>query len=292
MTNTQKIIFYKQRNFSRKINATVEFIRQNIKPLGKAILYILGPMAVLNGLLFSQYMNFMFTGMSPQDPVNAQNPFYFITNPSYVGFVILSSFSAILNIAVILNYLKIYREKYPEEITVVEVLNASWRDVLPLLLLGIIIMIFSFFGFFAFVIPGLYLIVVLPLSIPAYFFERKGIIEAIGRSFNLIKGKWWSTFGLLFVSSILMYVVSMMFVAPFYVFYFLAIFSLTEPGSTDISTFWFQGGMTLSVMLMFLGSFLTYSIPIIALSFQYFNLVERKESVGLLSDIEQLDKAD
>lgn len=66
MAYAQKIIFYKKRDFSQKINATIEFIRQNAKPLGKAILFIVGPLAILNGLLFSQYIGFVFGNMSPQ----------------------------------------------------------------------------------------------------------------------------------------------------------------------------------------------------------------------------------
>ena len=80
MANTQKIVFYKVRDFSQKLNATIEFIRQNVKPLGKSILFILGPLAVLNGLLFSQYIDFVFGNMSPQDPVDIQNPFSFINH--------------------------------------------------------------------------------------------------------------------------------------------------------------------------------------------------------------------
>ena len=294
MAYTEKIKYYKVRNFSLKLNATIEFIRQNVKPLGKAIIFILGPMAVLNGLLFSQYIDFAFGSMSAQDPIDVQNPFAFIANPSYIGFIFLSMFSALLNFAIIFNFMKIYKNKYPEEITVTEILNASWRDVLPLLVLSIIMTILIVLGFFAFIIPGFYLMVVLSLSIPILFFEGKGVFESIGRSFKLIKGKWWSTFGLLIVATVLMYAVSMIFILPFYVFYFISIFTLIEETgfSADTSSWWFQGGMTLSVMFMFLGSFLTYSIPMVALSFQYFNLVERGESVGLMSEIEELDASE
>ena len=294
MAYTQKIVFYKIRNFSQKLNATIEFIRQNVKSLGKAILYILGPIAILNGLLFSQYIDFAFGNMSAQDPIDIQNPFAFVFNPTYIGFIILSIFSALLNFAIIFNFMKIYKSKYPEEITVTEVLNASWRDVLSLFVLGFITTILIMVGFFAFIIPGIYLMVVLSLAIPILFFEGNGIFESIGRSFKLIKGKWWSTFGLLIVASILMYAVSMIFILPFYVFYFISIFTLIEEigFSADTSSWWFQGGMTLSVMFMILGSFLTYSIPMVALSFQYFNLVERQESVGLMSEIEELDSGE
>ena len=291
MALTQKIVFHKIRDFSQKLNATIEFIRQNIKSLGKAVLYILGPMAILNGLLFSQYIDFAFGGMSAQGQINVQNPFDFIFNPSYVGFIFISGFSALLNFAVIFNYMKLYQNKYPEPISVTEVLNASWKDLLPLFFLGVIAMILFMVGFIAFIIPGIYLMVAMSLSIPILFFERLSIFESIGRSFKLIKGKWWSTFGLLFVASIMMYAVSLIFMVPFYIFYFIKMLTLVEEAgiTTDTTSWMFQGGMMLSVMFMFLGSFLTYTIPMVALSFQYFNLVERHESVGLMAEIESLE---
>ena len=245
----------------------------------------------MNGLLFSQYIDFAFGNISAEDAIDIQNPFAFLTSSSYIGFVLLSSFSAMLNFAIIFNFMKIYQKKDPAEITVTEVLNASWKDVLSIFVLGIITTILIMVGFIAFIIPGIYLMVVLSLSIPILFFEGNGIFESIGRSFKLVKGKWWSTFGLLIVATVLMYAVSMIFVVPFYVFYFLSMFTLIEEIgiSADTTSWWFQGGMTLSAMFMILGSFLTYSIPMVALSFQYFNLVERQESVGLMSEIEQLD---
>lgn len=286
MAYTQKINFHKIRNFSQKLNVTIEFIRQNALPLGKSILYILGPLAILNGLLFSQYINFSFGNMSGQEPSDVQNPFAMFLTPSYYGFLVLSFFSTSVNFSVIFNFMKLYKSKYPEEITVVEVLNAALKNLLPIILLSIITFIFMMAGFIALLIPGLYLMVVLSLAIPTLFFEDKGIFESIGRSFKLIKEKWWSTFGLLIVSSIIMYIVSLIFSVPSLIL--TAINDLTDI-SFDVSSIWFQGSMTMAVILMVLGSYLSYSIPMVALSFQYFNLVERRESVGLMSEIDQLE---
>ena len=64
-------------------------------------------------------------------------------------------------------------------------------------------------------------------------FEGKGVFESIGRSFKLIRGKWWSTFGLMIVATVLMYAVSMIFILPFYVFYSTQQFSrFTNTGLT------------------------------------------------------------
>jgi MFS family permease len=291
MAYNQKIRLYKTRNFSEKLNATIEFIRQNVKPLGKSIIYILGPLAILNGLLMTQYFNFMFENMNPENMQNMQNPFSLVFNPTYFGLIILSVIAGLMNFSIVTNFMRLYDSKYPEPITVTEVLNISWRDVFPLLGLMIIMGIILMLGFLLFIIPGIYLMVVLSLSIPALFFERKGIIESIGRSFRIIKGKWWSTFGIGFIAYLVAQAIAVLFVLPFYVFYFIGIFTMVEETgfSADTSAWWFQLGMTLSVMFMLLGGFVTQCIPIIAINFQFFNLVERQESVGLIGEIEKLE---
>lgn len=291
MVYNKKIRLYKTRGFSEKLNATIEFIRQNVQPLGKSIIYILGPLAILNGLLMTQYFNFMFENMNPEKVQEMQDPLSLIFNPTYFGLIILSVIAGLMNFSVVTNYMRLYDSKYPEPITVTEVLNISWRDVFPLLGLMIIVGIILMVGFVLFIIPGIYLMVVLSLSIPALFFERKGIIESMGRSFRIIKGKWWSTFGIGFIAYLVAQAIAVLFVLPFYVFYFIGIFTMVEETgfSADTSAWWFQLGMTLSVMFMLLGGFITQCIPIIAINFQFFNLVERQESVGLIQEIEQLE---
>ncbi len=291
MDPQQKIKLFKIRNFSQKLNATIEFIRQNYKILGKAILIIISPVAVLTGLLLSQYISFIFSNIGAENMENITDPFSFLVNPSYIGFIILAVVSGLLNIAIIINFMRLYEQRGPSGLTVSEILNESWRDILPLFGLLFLAGILLFFGFVAFIIPGIYLMIVFSLSATVLLFERAGIIEALGRSFKLIRGKWWSTFGLMFVTYFIMQAVSMIFIIPFYVFYFIGIFTMVEEVefAADMSAWWFQAGMTISIIFMMLGSFITQAIPIIAASFQYFNLVERQESVGLMADIQQLE---
>lgn len=291
MDNQQKIKLYKIRSFSQKLNATIEFIRQNYLVLGKTILLVISPVAVITGLLLSQYMRFIFNSISAEDVQSITDPFSFIFNPSYVGFIILALVSGLLNISIIINYLRIYNKRNPDEITVTEILNESWRGILPLFGLTILSVILIVVGFIAFIIPGIYLMIVLSISATVLLFEGGGLFSAISRSFSLMKGKWWSTFGLMFVTYFIMQAVGMIFIIPFYVFYFMGIFTMVEEVefATDMTSWWFQAGMIISIIIMMLGSFLTQAIPIIAASFQYFNLVERQESVGLMTEIEQLD---
>ena len=53
------------------------------------------------------------------------------------------------------------------------------------------------------IIPGIWLCVVWALSLPALLFEGAGPIQALRRSFALVKGRWWATFLLVLVGFVL-----------------------------------------------------------------------------------------
>jgi hypothetical protein len=54
-------------------------------------------------------------------------------------------------------------------------------------------------GFIALIVPGLWLLVAWSVFIPALVFEELGPTRALGRSFELVRGRWWATFGALLV---------------------------------------------------------------------------------------------
>src|SRR5690349_2406072 len=60
MAAFQFIEFAKTRDFSNKMNATFEFVKQNFKSLGRAMLYIVGPPALIASLLIGSLMGDYF----------------------------------------------------------------------------------------------------------------------------------------------------------------------------------------------------------------------------------------
>ncbi len=66
MENFNFIEFHRTRDFSRKLNATFEFVKQNFKPLGKSILFIAGPpvlvASLVGGSFMSEFMSFSMGG--------------------------------------------------------------------------------------------------------------------------------------------------------------------------------------------------------------------------------------
>jgi len=88
---------------------------------------------------------------------------------------------------------------------------AEWRSSLSfarqrlasLLWLSIISAALLLVGFVLFVLPGIWLVVALSTAVPALMFERVGPLRALGRSLELVRGRWWPTFGVLLVALLL-----------------------------------------------------------------------------------------
>jgi hypothetical protein len=108
--------------------------------------------------------------------------------------------------------------------------------------------------------------------------ERHNLGTAISKSFYLVKGKWWSTFGLLVIIYILLSIVVSI---PLMVVTGL----LVNNTLTDASAITTALNIIANIVSQ-IGGYMILPLILIAVCFQYFNLSEMKQSTGLLSRIE------
>ena len=142
--------------------------------------------------------------------------------------------------------------------------------------------------FFVFMPGFMYLGITLSLFFVVRTQENLSIGAAFSRCFELIKGKWWSTFGLLLVMGIIQAMAGWIVMIPYYILIFVMGFS----GEFDMLSDAENLSMTivtvtvvfyaLNFIVSLLGSMLSY----VALAFQYFNLVELKEATGLMQRLD------
>ena len=64
----KKIELHRQRDFSSKMNATIEFIKRNFKPLFKCIMYIAGPFVLIGSIAMTVVMNYSFQSLTGVEP--------------------------------------------------------------------------------------------------------------------------------------------------------------------------------------------------------------------------------
>ncbi len=146
-------------------------------------------------------------------------------------------------------------------------------------------------GAIFFVIPGLILAIYLSILNPIVINEEADIAEGFSRSFKLMKDKWWSTFGLLVIMGLITYVVLIAISIPTmlmtFIWGFNSLDSFESGSMPDIS----ETEQTIFVVvttITTLLSYFAYALPNVALGFQYYNLVERQEAKGLMTQIDQM----
>ena len=84
-----------------------------------------------------------------------------------------------------------------------EAVRDTTSRVWPLIGLTLVVTAATTAGFFACVVPGVWLQVAWSVAIPAFMLERVGVFDALRRSFALTKVKFWLAFGVFWLSQLL-----------------------------------------------------------------------------------------
>ena len=314
MENFKAIEYHHMRDFSRKMNATFEFIRQNFKSLGKSILVIAGPPVLVASLIIATFIDDLM-GLTRAAATNPGDgdvfEAYFMDVTFWLQIVLmllLFLISSIMSIATINNYIILYEERQTNNISISEVWmrvrETFWMYfgttlvffllaivvyivlIIPVALLAAISPALIFLGVMAMFCGLIYLIVSVSMTYIVRAYEKKNFLDAIARSFKLVRDKWWSTFGIIMVLYLVMMTISYIFMIPWYI---ATVTSALHSTSTEVLE---QPVTTWTTVVLFtlyyLAQMVLGALPNIGIAFQYFNLVEMKEAKGLLGKIDTL----
>jgi hypothetical protein len=275
------IIFSQRRDFGEKINVTFAFLIEQIKGLGLALLYIVGPVALIGGAITGYAQAGLLTN-APSVNTSGAGLLAFYASLFSGGVLVGMVFQIVgylLTSLVTYCYIRLYTQQPDRKIEV----SAVWEEVQQFIgsgvMLGIASTFIIAFAFILLVIPGIYVGVALSLATSVLVFERADVGSAISRSFSLISDNWWATFGLLIVMGIVAGIIGAVFTIP----------AGLVTGLMSASAL--KGLSILSIILTAissLGTSLLQSLSATAAAFQYFNLVEEKEGHGLLTAIESI----
>ena len=132
-----------------------------------------------------------------------------------------------------------------------------------LLILALVILVGLVVGY-TFIIPGIFLTVAWSAAIPVLMFERTPPLRALSRSWELIRGYWWTIFGALLMS--LLIVVGISFLVD------VILTGAQSSSSIDLI-------LTLEAVARALGAILTYPFVAALSVVIYANLRATKEGV-------------
>jgi len=285
MNEVKKFNFRIHRGFSESISATFDFVKLNYKMIWKILVRIPGPILLVSILILmfsfiGSYNNLIQAQQSQGQNLTDVLPYNF----GLMSFgIVLFMLASVLFTISINEFIVLYvNNENPEDITIKEVFQnvkeRFWLYIGGGLLVGLMVMS----GMIFLLIPGIYLAVVTMYVFIIISAEGKGISDAISRSFKVISGFWWSSFGYIIVIGFLV----------------MSITYIIQIPTIGISTYFLISDTESSIGAIIYGitngfSYIIYmaisSLTIIAISVYYYSIVEAKEQIGLKHKIEEMD---
>ena len=88
--------------------------------------------------------------------------------------------------------------------TIGEMFESVTPVIVPLIFNGILKGIAVVIGFFLLIVPGVILATMWAVTAPSIVVERSGIIDAFGRSWELVRGEFWPVLGALVIALLIL----------------------------------------------------------------------------------------
>ncbi|MCF6365787.1 MAG: EI24 domain-containing protein [Bacteroidales bacterium] len=293
-TKQKKIVIpLEERTFGDMIGIPFAFIFQEFKGIILSVLKYAGPLfafAILLGVIF---LKDAFNDFPLQGGMYSQNQITLAFILVWLIFILAIH----TIIAVTYNYISVYEKHGKGNFTIKDVGDELFPVIFKILGASVIFGVLSVLAMFLLaLIPVigilLYFVGMSYLSVNLSLFpfiiahEKVGIRTAFSRSFKLIKGKWWFSFGLYILFFIIIYFTMYAAMIP------LVLVGVITPLAGLTS----GGGMVVMIILFAVIIFFVYIMLIAAMntlfSFQYFNLLARKEGVNLSERISAINDGD
>lgn len=149
-----------------------------------------------------------------------------------------------------------------------------------LIFLGILVF---FFGFI-YLLP---LIFIFPMT---YLEDDSSFSAAIMKTFQLIQGNWWPTFGVFVITNIIASLISYVFVIPLQMIMWFRMFS--APNSVEETASNTGSLMAMIMVVSMITGILVTAYSTSAMILKYYDLKERKFNTGLKEKIDQIGSND
>lgn len=273
----QSIDFRKIRDFGNILADTFAFIRQEFKPLFKAIMIYAGPFILLSAIVIGYYqsdfmdMAYYIKGFQIAD-------FFEKIFFNLALFLSTSVLSYTMIILTIYSYIKLYNEKERTGVEINEIGKLIAKNFLKVFGANILVLLIIGSGTLFCILPGIYLGTSLSLIFAILIIEDMSFGNAFSKSFSYTHFQWWWMLLLLIVIYLIVGVAAYLFTVPQIILSFVYGFKIIKNGVEG------QGSMKDIVLMVttfttFMNSLLG-CIPFIAIAFQYFSIVERKKQTN------------
>lgn len=265
----KNIQFQKKRDLGLVITDSFEFLRQEAKPLLKVLAIYVLPFLVLYAygqIYFQKNIAVQFDFSDQEALMQNIGPFY----KNLFLFMFFGIFIQSLLVGTFYSYIEAYIKKGKGNFELADIAPQFFANSLLALAAGLIYTVIVFFGMVFCLIPGIYFANTFSIVLFIFIFEKKGISDAMGRSWKLVNLQWWNTFAINIIGLLLIIVVGMVLSLP-------ATFAgltgnIFQPNEINLEELpnWYWGLTAVSSII----TTALYIVPFTFIVFQYFNLLE------------------
>lgn len=266
------IRFRKQRDLGVVISDSFDFLKQEAKPIFRMIgIYVL-PFVVLYAgvqVYFQRNVLSQFDLTNPESLMADIGPFYL----NLFMFMFFGLFVQSLLMGTYYSYLEAYIKYGKGNFQLTDISSTFFSNSLLALGANLIFVIMVFFGAMMCIVPGLYFANTFSLLVFILIFEKKGISDALNRSWKLVNSSWWNTLLINLIAIVIVYAVGIVLSIPSMIMGISAtIFSTEITNPADYPNWYWVLNAISSVITTVL-----LVIPFTFQAFQYFNLAERND---------------
>ncbi|WP_321343760.1 hypothetical protein [uncultured Draconibacterium sp.] len=265
------IRFRKQRDLSLVISDSFTFLQQEAKPLLRMIVIYVLPFIILYAgaqVYFQRNVLSQFDLTDPESLMANMGPFYL----NMFMFLFFGLFVQSLLVGTYYSYLEAYIKLGRGNFEFSDISSKFFSNSLLALGANLLFAIIIFFGVMMCILPGLYFANTFSLMLFIFIFEKKGINDAMSRSWKLVNSGWWNTLLLNIIGIIIFYVVSFILSIPALIMGVTNIFSSEITNPADYPNWYWVLSAISSVITT-----IVFIVPFTFQAFQYFNLAERND---------------
>lgn len=281
------IQFKKERDLGAIINDSFTFLRENWKSYGNAVLKIVGPFILIGAALvvfaMLSYASLIGDGTNPEGILGNLDAIFGYA----IGAMVASGLVYTLVAEVSLYYIKSYIENGGVA-NFEEIKSNTFQNIWKFLGFGVLSILMIIVGYFLCFFPAMYLGVVLTLGFPILVFEGRDVTDAISYCFDVVKGEWWNTFGVLIVVGIIVFVLGFIFDLPSMIYDMISEGVITDTEGNQSNNIFSDPVYVVVQLIGVFGRYIFYSISFIASAFIYFDLNEQKNATGMNERIDNL----
>lgn len=302
----ERFLLFKVRSFGDVINDALAFGKRYFSQYGYAILTMVMPAFLVGSFVYASALSTYSLGAGA-----ALSNLKSIGVTGIIAYLILVIGSALLHLVFIVTFMAVERSEdgHIDHAMITSGVRQYWGRMLVLtglffftfIIVGgvIALLIYAlmsiaayaliFLLVFALIILMVYILVRLSFVSIIYVREELSFTGSISRAFFLTKGNFWWTFLVIFIASVIGYMIAIVFTAPYMAVMFTKSITMVQTGRMD-----FQMSI-LDKVAMAIGQFGTIALSaliFIAVNMQYYSLVEKKDGISVLQQIENIGAAD